>query len=190
MGTVGTKELVARQSATPVTGWEERWLSSILEYMSTMVDGIAIREDDLSGEATRSLVRLHLEGMRAHSPPGSVFALDYSGLTSADVRLWTAWIREEIAGMGALRDLGDGTGEVKSMRTHPRFLRRGVGAALLEHIIAAARAAGMVRLSLETGSGPAFEPALALYRRRGFVSGAPFAQYTRSDFNQFLHLDL
>lgn len=151
---------------------------------------MAIRADDLAGEATRRLIRLHLEGMHAHSPPGCVFALDQSGLTSADVRVWTAWIGGEIAGMGALRDLGDATGEVKSMRTHPQFLRRGVGAALLEHIIEAARAAGMVRLSLETGSGPAFEPALALYRRRGFVAGAAFPQYARSDFNQFLHLQL
>lgn len=158
--------------------------------MSTIIDGIAIRADDLAGEPTRSLIRLHLMGMRAHTPPESVFALDHSGLASPDVRLWTAWIGEEIAGMGALKDLGDATGEVKSMRTHPKFLRRGVGSALLEHIIGAARAAGMVRLSLETGSGPAFEPALALYRRRGFVSGGPFAQYTQSAFNQFLHLDL
>lgn len=155
-----------------------------------MIDGIVIRADDLAGEATRALLRLHLQGMRAHSPPGSVFALDDSGLTGADVKLWTAWVGEEIAGMGALRDLGDASGEVKSMRTHPKFLRRGIAAALLEHIIDSARAAGMVRLSLETGSGPAFEPALALYRRRGFVPGAPFARYTRSEFNQFLHLQL
>ncbi|HWG31391.1 MAG TPA: GNAT family N-acetyltransferase [Steroidobacteraceae bacterium] len=158
--------------------------------MSTMIEGTVIRADDLAGEATRALLRLHLQGMRAQSPPGSVFALDYSGLTGADVKLWTAWVGEEIAGMGALRDLGEASGEVKSMRTHPKFLRRGIAAALLEHIIDSARAAGMVRLSLETGSGPAFEPALALYRRRGFVAGAPFAQYTRSEFNQFLHLQL
>jgi putative acetyltransferase len=155
-----------------------------------MIEGTVIRADDLAGEATRALLRLHLQGMRAQSPPGSVFALDYSGLTGADVKLWTAWVGEEIAGMGALRDLGEASGEVKSMRTHPKFLRRGIAAALLEHIIDSARAAGMVRLSLETGSGPAFEPALALYRRRGFVAGAPFAQYTRSEFNQFLHLQL
>lgn len=158
--------------------------------MSTMIERIAIREDDLSSRATRELIGLHLAGMRADSPPGSVFALDQSGLARADVKLWTAWIREEIAGMGALRDLGDATGELKSMRTHPKFLRRGVAAALLEHIIEVARASGMSRLSLETGSGPAFEPALALYRRRGFVAGPPFAQYARSAFNQFLHLEL
>jgi len=151
---------------------------------------LVIRQDDLSGEATRDLVRLHLEGMHANSPPGSVFALDHSGLTSPDVTLWTAWSQEHIAGMAALRDLADGTGEIKSMRTHPRFLRRGVAAALLEHIIGVARARSMVRLSLETGSGPAFEPALTLYRQRGFVDGGPFAQYRPSAFNRFLHLEL
>lgn len=139
---------------------------------------------------TRELVRLHLDGMHANSPPGSVFALDLPRLKSPGVTFWTAWIDGVIAGMGALKDLGDGTGEVKSMRTHPLYLRRGVGAALLEHIIVAARARGMRRLSLETGSGPAFEPALALYRRRGFVDGEAFAQYERSAFNQFLHLSL
>jgi putative acetyltransferase len=81
-------------------------------------------------------------------------------------------------------------GEVKSMRTHPDFLRRGVAAALLEHIIVAAKSRGMTRLSLETGSGAYFEPALSLYRRRGFVDGAEFAGYERSPFNQFLHLAL
>lgn len=151
---------------------------------------VEIREDDLSGAQTRELVRLHLEGMHANSPPGSVFALDRLQLKGPGMTCWTAWIGDTVAGMGALKDLGDGTGEVKSMRTHPAFLRRGVAAALLEHIIGVARARGMRRLSLETGSGPAFEPALELYRRRGFVDGEAFAQYERSAFNQFLHLSL
>ena len=149
-----------------------------------------IREDDLSSAPVHDLLRLHLEHMHASSPPGSVYALDLSGLRAPGVTVWTAWCNTDLAGIGALKDLGDGTGEVKSMRTHPAFLRRGVAAALLEHIIAAARQRGLVRLSLETGSGPAFEPALALYRRRGFVAGAAFAQYERSEFNQFLHLPL
>ena len=151
---------------------------------------LEIREDDLSGAATRELLRLHLEGMHATSPAGSVFALDLSALRAAGVTVWTAWSREAIAGIGALKELGGGTGEIKSMRTHPDYLRRGVGAALLEHIIEVARARGMTRLCLETGSGPAFEPALALYRRRGFVDGEAFAEYRRSAFNQFLHLGL
>jgi len=149
-----------------------------------------VRVDDLSSRATRDLLRLHLEGMHAHSPPGSVFALDFTGLMAPDVTVWTVWSDGKIAGMGALKDLGDRAGELKSMRTHPDFLRCGVASALLEHIIAVARTRGMVRLSLETGSGAHFEPALSLYRRRGFVDGEAFADYRRSAFNQFLHLTL
>lgn len=151
---------------------------------------LVIREADLSSEAVRALLALHLAGMHASSPPGHVFALGLFGLQAPGVTVWAAWDGEALAGIGALKELGDRTGEVKSMRTHPDHLRKGVGAAILERIIAEARARGLARLSLETGSGPAFEPALALYRKRGFVDGEAFGDYVRSDFNQFLHLPL
>jgi putative acetyltransferase len=151
---------------------------------------LTIRPDDLSGDAVRALLALHLSGMHASSPPGHVFALDLSGLADPRIAVWSAWAGEALCGIGALKDLGAAAGEVKSMRTHPDWLRRGVGAAILERIIAEARARGMRRLSLETGSGPAFEPALVLYRKRGFADGAPFADYAPSAFNQFLHLEL
>jgi putative acetyltransferase len=128
--------------------------------------------------------------MRANSPAANVFALDVSELKEPEVTLWTAWIDGEIAGMGALKELGSRHGELKSMRTHPNFIRQGVAAALLEHIIAVASERGLERLSLETGSGPAFEPALALYRKRGFVDGEAFGDYVKGPFNQFLHLNL
>lgn len=149
-----------------------------------------IRLDDLTGPSTQTLVRLHLAGMHANSPPSHAFALDLSGLQATNVAVWSAWSGEAILGMGALKELDRRSGEVKSMRTDPDHLRRGVAAALLEHIISQAQARGYRRLSLETGSGPAFEPALTLYRRRGFVHGPPFGDYVRSDFNQFLHLQL
>lgn len=151
---------------------------------------LAIRHDDLTSDATRALLAIHLAGMHASSPPGAVFALDLSGLQVPAVTVWTAWDGDAIAGIGALKALATTTGEIKSMRTHPDHLRKGVAAALLEHIIGVARSRGYTRLSLETGSGPAFEPALALYRKRGFVDGDAFADYVRSEFNQFLHLEL
>ena len=95
--------------------------------------------------------------------------------------------------VGALKALPDGTGELKSMRTHPDHLRKGVARAMLEHIIAEAKTRGMTRLSLETGDGPAFEPALTLYLQRGFVEGEVFGDYAcvaDSGFNRFFHLDL
>ncbi len=151
---------------------------------------ITIRQDDLSSAASRALLALHLAGMHAHSPPGHVFALGESGLRSPEVTVWTAWIGDAAAGICALKELGDGDGELKSMRTHPAYLRRGVAATLLEQVIGEARRRGLKRLSLETGSGAAFEPALVLYRRRGFVDGAAFGDYVKSAFNQFLHLAL
>ena len=149
-----------------------------------------IREDDLEGEAVRGLLALHLSGMLAASPPEFSFALDLSGLKTPDITVWSAWTGESLAAIGALKMLGDGSGEVKSMRTAPAHLRRGAAAALLDHIVGEARRRGLARLSLETGTGPEFEPALALYRRRGFVDGEPFADYRPSPFNQFLHLAL
>lgn len=154
------------------------------------MSGLEIRPDDLSSEPTRALLRLHLSGMHANSPPGHVFALDLSGLTAPGVRVWSAWDGEAIAGIGALKALGEGVGEIKSMRTHPDHLRKGVGAAILDRIIDEARGQGLTRLSLETGSGEAFEAALAMYRKRGFQSGGAFGDYEASAFNQFMHLDL
>ena len=150
----------------------------------------AIVEDDLASEPVRSLLALHLSGMQADSPPDSVFALDLSGLRTPEITAWTAWSDKALAGIAALKDLGNGSGEIKSMRTHPEWLRRGVAAALLEHIVEVATARGWSTLSLETGSGPAFDPALALYRRRGFANGQAFSDYRQSNFNQFLHLEL
>ncbi|MGQ3069037.1 MAG: GNAT family N-acetyltransferase [Brevundimonas sp.] len=155
-----------------------------------MSQPLDIRRDDLSGQPTRDLLALHLRGMHAYSPPESVHALDLSALSGPDITVWTVWRGEAIAGIGALRQHPGGVGELKSMRTHPNHLRQGVAAALLEHLIAEARARGLTRLSLETGSGDAFEPALALYRRRGFANGEAFGGYEASDFNQFLHMDL
>ncbi|WP_439471163.1 GNAT family N-acetyltransferase [Brevundimonas sp.] len=149
-----------------------------------------IRIDDLSSQPTQDLLALHLRGMQAYSPPESVHALDLSALRTPDITVWTVWDGDAIAGIGAMRQLSPEQGELKSMRTHPDHLRKGVAAALLEHIIDEAKARGLSRLSLETGSGPAFDPALTLYRRRGFTDGPAFGGYQATDFNQFLHLTL
>ena len=96
---------------------------------------LTIGEDDLTSDSTRSLLALHLAGMHANSPPGHVFALDLSGLQSPGVTVWTAREDGITVGVAALKALNNDAGELKSMRTHPDFLRRGVAAALLEHVI-------------------------------------------------------
>lgn len=140
-----------------------------------------IRKDDLSSKAVRALLELHMQGMLDSSPADSVFALDLSGLQTPDVIVWSAWNKTDLAGIGALKRLDGGTaGELKSMRTAPGYLRKGAGTELLEHIIRYARSQGFRRLSLETGSGDSFEAALGLYRKRGFVNGDAFADYSKS----------
>jgi putative acetyltransferase len=148
---------------------------------------IDIREGGLELPAVQALLRAHLDQMHANSPRESVHALDLTGLSGSDVRFWTAWRRDELMGCGALRTLDPWHGEIKSMRTLPEHLRSGVGAAIVGHILAAARAAGMARLSLETGSGDAFEPAHALYRRFGFTPCDAFGDYRKDDpFSRFM----
>jgi putative acetyltransferase len=151
---------------------------------------LTIRQDDLSGAPTRALLALHLAGMHETTPAEFVHALDLSSLQAPEITVWSAWDGEEIAGIAALKSLGDGGGEVKSMRTHPRHLRQGVAAALLETVIEEARRRGYRRLSLETGTEASFLPAVALYRKRGFTDCTPFGDYQASDFNQFLQMDL
>jgi len=149
-----------------------------------------VKPGDFNDDRVKALLTRHLEGMHANSPPGHVFALDWSGLQKPEISFYALWEGEDLLGVGALKELEPGAGEIKSMRTDDAHLREGVGAAILEHIIAEARRRGYRRLSLETGSGPAFEPAIKLYRRYGLTEGGAFDGYEKSPFNQFLHLDL
>jgi putative acetyltransferase len=147
---------------------------------------LTFRVDDLSGAATRALIARHLSGMHQHSPPESVHAFDVDKLRQPDVTFWSAWLSEELAGCGALKQLDTERGEVKSMRVADPFLGRGVGRAILNHIMGAARARGMRTLWLETGSGEAFTPALRLYESAGFWRCAPFDGYVEDPFSVFM----
>ncbi|PLK23726.1 N-acetyltransferase [Porphyrobacter sp. TH134] len=145
---------------------------------------------DLDDGQVQWLIAYHQQAMLAGSPAGHSFALDLSALRDPAISVWDARIDGMVVGIGAMKRLEDGAAEIKSMRTHPDFLRRGIAARLLDTMIDHARSLGVTRLSLETGSGPAFEPALALYRNRGFANGAAFGEYRLSAFNQCLHLAL
>ena len=149
-----------------------------------------IAEADLADPAVRAMIELHQRGMGAISPPGTCFALDVTGLSGPQVTLFGAWIDGHLAGIGALKRLGAGQAEIKSMRTDPACLGRGVARAILEAIIATATAEGIRQLSLETGTSEMFGPAIGLYRQRGFTPGEPFAGYINGPHNQCYHLPL
>jgi putative acetyltransferase len=149
-----------------------------------------VRAGDFTDPRVLDLLRDHLAGMHANSPPGSVYALDLSGLQQPSISFFTVWNGDELLGCGALKQIDASTGELKSMRTAARHVRKGVGAHLLEHLLALARSRGYARVCLETGSGPAFGAAIAMYRKYGFEPGPAFGDYVATEFNQFLHLAL
>jgi putative acetyltransferase len=154
------------------------------------LSALRIRRDDLTGPEIRALLEEHLANMRRISPPESVHALDLDGLRRPEITFWTAWVGDALVGCGALKELSPQHGEVKSMRTASASRRTGVGRAVLETILAEARARGYTRLSLETGSQAAFEPARQLYARAGFEFCAPFADYDDDPNSVFMTLPL
>lgn len=151
---------------------------------------LQIIEDDLSGAQIRDLVALHLSGMHANSPACKVHALPVEKLRQPGVTFYSAWVGEALAGMGALRELDARHGELKSMRVANDWLGKKIGEAMLLHLLSVARQRGYSRVSLETGQGPAFEPAVGLYRKHGFVNCEAFADYVLDDFSQCLTLTL
>jgi putative acetyltransferase len=145
---------------------------------------------NLCDERVIALLEHHLTTARAQTAPGSAHALDLSGLAAPDISFWTVWDGEALLGTGAMKRLSDDHGEVKSMHTAQIARRRGVGSAILSHIVAQARRQGLRRLSLETGSWDYFRPAIALYAAHGFVECGPFGDYRLDPNSVFMTLDL
>jgi putative acetyltransferase len=153
-----------------------------------------IIEGGLDDPRVIELLDIHVTRALAETGRGSGHALDLAALTRAPgLTFWSAWeddTRSTLAGIVALKALSREHGEVKSMHVAERMRGRGYGAALVQHVIAAARARGMSRLSLETGSWPFFAPARALYARHGFVECEPFEGYTPDPNSAFMTLVL
>jgi putative acetyltransferase len=151
-----------------------------------------ITPDDLTGTEIRALLEQHFAGMLSNSPKDSCHFLDFEGLKGPGVTFWSVWSGAggQLAGCGALREIDPTHGEIKSMRTADAFLRKGAGAAMLSHIIETARARGYARLSLETGTGAAFDAAHGLYHRFSFVPCGPFGDYVEDPFSRYYTLEL
>jgi putative acetyltransferase len=149
---------------------------------------IRISPGDLNDPRVIGLLELHLATARANTAAGSAHALDLTGLRSPEIDFWTMWEAKTLLAVGALRRLSPEHGEVKSMHTAEAVRRRGFGGAMLRHIIATAKAQGISRLSLETGSWDYFRAARALYRRHGFSECPPFADYRPDPNSEFMTL--
>lgn len=138
---------------------------------------VVVRIDELTDNNILELLNQHRQEMLKHSPPESVHALKAGDLRRPEIQFWSAWIGQNFAGCGALKELSSVHGEIKSMKTKDEYLRKGVARALLNKIVDEGRIRNYEQLSLETGSMGVFIPARRLYRAFGFKQCAPFADY-------------
>lgn len=151
---------------------------------------MTIKVDDLSGPEIATLLHEHFHALRAISPPESCHVFELDKLRTPDVTVWSAWDGNEILGCGALKEIEPGHGEIKSMRTRTAHLRKGVGTAVLREIICEAKRRAYRRLSLETGAGPDFAAARAMYQKNGFKSCGPFGNYRDDPNSSFFTMAL
>lgn len=142
-------------------------------------------EGELDRDDVRQLLAQHFSEMRAGSPPSACHVLPIEGLMAPDIRFFTLREDRQLLGCGALKRLQSGHGEIKSMRTTNASLGRGVGKAVLDHIVAVSRSEGFSRLSLETGSTEQFAAATRLYEKEGFQRCGPFGDYADTPFTRF-----
>ena len=154
------------------------------------MDGGQIAVDDPRKPEVTALLERHLAFCLSETPPEFSFALDVAGLLDPAVTFFSCRDDGTVLGVGAIKELDSGHGELKSMHTAAEARGRGVGRAMLEHLLAVARSRGYRRVSLETGTTPGFTAARAMYESAGFVPAEPFGGYQRSADNTFYALDL
>jgi putative acetyltransferase len=150
------------------------------------VSDAVIAIDDPRAEDVRALLERHLAFANATTPPEDIHALDIDALLDPAVSFFGCRVDGELLGVGALKRLDDDHAEIKSMHTAEAARGRGVGRAMVDFLLATARERGFRRVSLETGSGPAFEPARSLYARAQFEFCEPFADYVLSPNSAYM----
>ena len=157
---------------------------------SAAMPEVKISIDDPRSNDVRALVERHLKFAKSHKPPGDMHALDIAGLLDPAVTLFSGRAGGELQAVGALKRLDRRHAELKSMHTAEAARGRGIGRAMVAHLIGVARDRGFRRLSLKTGSQPAFAPARSLYASAGFTACGPFGHYQPSRDSTFMTLTL
>jgi putative acetyltransferase len=154
------------------------------------VEGFVIEVDDPRRDDVRALLEQHLSFAREVTPPEDIHALDLEGLLDPAITFFSLRDDGRLLGVGAIKQLDPHHAELKSMHTAKEMRRRGVGRAMLDHLLAVAVDLGVDRVSLETGAMEAFAPARSLYAAAGFVPCGPFGDYSASANSAFMTLFL
>ena len=145
-----------------------------------------VEVDDPRRDDVRRLLEQHRLFASGVMPPDGVHVLDSDDALETTVTFFSVRAEGELLGIGALKQLDSDHAELKSMHTATAARGRGVGRALVDHLVGAAAARGLRRVSLECGAGEAFAPARSLYATAGFVPCGPFGEYTKTRDNVFM----
>jgi len=146
--------------------------------------------DDPHAADVVALLERHLAFANSHSPPEDVHALDVAGLLDPAITFYSFRLNGELLAVGALKRLDREHAELKSMHTAEAARGRGIGRAMLDHLIGVARERGFSRVNLETGSMAAFAPARSMYAKAGFSVCGPFGDYSPSRHSTFMTLQI
>jgi putative acetyltransferase len=149
-----------------------------------------IKLGKLRDEQVIALLQQHHDDMLNYSPVESIHALDLTGLELPSITFWSLWLGDELAGIGALKELDKEHGKIKSMRTVAKHLRKGIAQKLLQHIIAESKNRSYKTISLETGTNDAFKPAQKLYSQFGFNECDAFSSYKEDPYSLFMTKNL
>jgi len=132
------------------------------------------------------LFERHTADMHADTPPESIHMMDKGALAAPGIRFFVLRDRGEPVAMGAYKRIDTAHAEIKSMHVLSEQRGKGLSRRMLNHLLDQAKAAGFIRLSLETGSQWMFEPARQLYARAGFDECPPFEGYALDPNSVFM----
>lgn len=150
------------------------------------LEPLDVAEEGIAAEDVRLLLSRHFDIMRSNSPISSCHVMEPEELLDAQATLLAARRSGALQGVGAIRQIGADHAELKSMHTAQAARGQGVGQTILTHLLERARADGLTRVSLETGTIDLFTPARALYQRNGFAECPPFGDYVLDPLSVFM----
>ena len=147
-------------------------------------------ENNFDNAEVNHLLTKHFIELRSVSPDDSCHVLDIKGLKDSSIKFWSFWDNNQLIGCAALKFLDDKHGEFKSIRVEDNSRGKGVGEKIISHLIEVAKNEGIKRLSIETGAGDFFKSARKLFKKFGFKTCRPFADYKEDPNSCYFDLEI